>query len=172
MKVSITLILLHFAYLMYFYKYCAGFLLQRSCYTAKYFLKYLNKVFTVCMMLLKIWKNYLLKFAGVVLVGIDIGATFFNWNRQNTVILVKFVIQLILFTCCTASMIYAVTESSFFTILAIFFIIFSSTNPVNQEEPCLCRQPFFFTLARLSWFLFVCQTGKGKNILLGVYMKR
>lgn len=39
----------------------------------------------------------MLKFAGVLL-DIDIRATFFNLNRQNTVILVKFIIQVILFT--------------------------------------------------------------------------
>lgn len=108
-------------------------------------LKYSESVW-LCM-LLKIWKNYLLKFANV-LVHTDIRTTFFNLNRQNSVILVKFIIQVILFMCCIASIIHAVMKSSFFTLIAIFSNIFSSTNPVNQEEPCLFRQPFFFNIIK------------------------
>lgn len=102
-------------------------------------------------MLLKMWKNCLLKFAGV-LVDTGIRGTFFNLNRQNSVILVKFIIQVILFMCCIASIIYTVMKSSFFTLLAIFCNTFSSTNPVNQNEPCLCRQPFFFNIIKKIMF--------------------
>jgi len=74
---------------------------------------------------------------------VDIGAIFFNLNRQNTVILAKFVIQFILLTFCVANIVYSVVKSSFFTIIIVFCSTFSSHKSCEcREEAYLCRQPF------------------------------
>lgn len=119
------------------------------------------------MMLLKIWKNFLLKFADV-LVDTDIRAIFFNMNTQNIVIMIKFIIQVILFTCWISSIIYTVTKS-FFTLIAIFCNIFSSTNPVNQKEPCLCRQWFFSFIKPIKISICLSNWGMPKHCVSCVY---